>query len=303
MRRHDELMERLAVADPVRDREALTPDEQREADALLARLLATPEQPATKPRPRRRALALAGVVCAALAALVAINLNGSDSPGPAVVDRAVAATTRGGVYHVVEEATVRGPGEDRYDFVMEAWYTSDGRLRRKTFEARDGQRGKLLEEFAGKRRPSGRSGATLTWDANSNTVSEGGFASGGGGLDGLGPFTDPGAQLRKLEKQGRMRETGTTTVDGRRAYTLLSEKVDDEQIEITVDAETYLPLVQRVTYQDIEAVTRYRVYERSPLNDETGRQLALGPHPGAKCSEYAHELTEKRDLGYPNPCR
>ena len=42
MRGHDELMERLAAADPVRDREPLTPEAQREADAMLARLLATP---------------------------------------------------------------------------------------------------------------------------------------------------------------------------------------------------------------------------------------------------------------------
>ena len=64
MRRHEELMGRLAAADPVRDREPLTPEAQREADALLARLLATPVEPATAPRRprsqlRRRALAVA----------------------------------------------------------------------------------------------------------------------------------------------------------------------------------------------------------------------------------------------------
>jgi hypothetical protein len=26
------------------------------------------------------------------------------------------------------------------------------------------------------------------------------------------------------------------------------------------------------------------------------------PHPDAKCSEFAHKLTEQRDLGFPNPC-
>ena len=50
MRGHDELMERLAAADPVRDREPLTSETQREADAMLARLLATP---VTEPRRSR----------------------------------------------------------------------------------------------------------------------------------------------------------------------------------------------------------------------------------------------------------
>jgi hypothetical protein len=35
-------MEMLAAADPLRDGEQLTPEEEREAEALLARLLATP---------------------------------------------------------------------------------------------------------------------------------------------------------------------------------------------------------------------------------------------------------------------
>ena len=56
MRRHDELMERLAAADPVRDPEELTPEDQREADALLARLLATPVEPAAEPRRPRSQL-------------------------------------------------------------------------------------------------------------------------------------------------------------------------------------------------------------------------------------------------------
>src|SRR3954452_789017 len=111
MRGHDELMERLAAADPVRDREPLTPEAQREADAMLARLLATPATEPRRPRLRPRALAVAGAACVALAVFIAINLLGSKAPGPSVVDRAVAAVTRGGVYHVVELMTVRGPDQ------------------------------------------------------------------------------------------------------------------------------------------------------------------------------------------------
>jgi len=315
MRRHPDLMERLAAADPVRDGEPSTPEEQREADALLARLLATPVEPAAAPwrprsRLRRRALAVAAAGCAALAVAVAIDLVGSDTPATSVVDRAVAAVTRGGVYHVVGYTTLSGSPEARQELLMESWHTSDGRLHTKGFKARDGRQGSLVEDFAGRRRPGRTHGAALLWDASSNTISEGGFAQ-GGGLPYLDPFQAPGSQLQKLQEEGRLRLAGTTTVDGKRAYRLVSDriKVDDQvlQIEITVDAETYLPLTQRLSFEtgagpELEALTRYRVYERLALNDKTERRLALDPHPGAKCSELAHELTEAKDLGFPNPC-
>jgi hypothetical protein len=309
MRGHDELMERLAAADPVRDREPLTPEAQREADAMLARLLATPvtEPQRSRSRVRPRALAVAGAACVALAVFVAINLLGSKAPGPSVVDRAVAAVTRGGVYHVVERMTVRGPGQPA-EIDSESWYTHDGRLHRKAFTTRGGKR-QLAEEFAGRRRPGRSSGVALRWDPSSNTIEESGFVN-GGGVPFLDPFTDPGARLQALEKQGKLRAAGTTTVDGKRAYRLVSGKVpvdkDQAEVEIAVDAKTYLPLTQRLTLTmaagpKVVALTRYSVYERVGLNDRTERRLALDRHPGAKCSEGAHELTEK-SLGYPNPC-
>ena len=316
MRRHDELMERLAAADPVRDPEELTPEDQREADALLARLLATPVEPAAEPRRprsqlRRRALAVAGAACAVLAGFAAIDLLDSETPGPSVVDRAVAAVTRSGVYHVVELMNFRAEGtpEASQALVFESWHTPDGQLHRKTFRARDGQQGRLVEDFAGKRRPGRESGAALQWDPSSNTIGESGFA--GGDLPYLGPFEDPGSRLRALQKQGRLRVAGTTTVDGKRAYRLVSGKFaadkDQVEVEIAVDAETYLPLSQRLSIetqagQKLEALTRYRTYERLPVNEESRGRLALDPHPGAKCSPSAHELTEQRDLGFPNPC-
>ncbi len=224
MRRHDELMERLAAADPVRDPEELTPEDQREADAMLARLLATPVEPAATPprRARRRALAVAGAACAVLAGFAAVDLLDSDTAAPSVVDRAVAAVTRGGVYHVVELMTFRAegaPGASR-SLVFESWRTPDGRLHRKTFRVRDGQQGPLVEDFAGRKRAGRESGAALQWDPSSNTIGESGFA--GGDLPFLGPFEDPGARLRTLRKQGRLRSAGTTTVDGKRAYRLVS---------------------------------------------------------------------------------
>jgi hypothetical protein len=110
-----------------------------------------------------------------------------------------------------------------------------------------------------------------------------------------------------------IRLAGATEVDGRRAYRLTSGFVEafgrgEERIDFVVDAETYLPLSQRVVTDvddgpTVDIRTRYRVYERLPLDDTTDRLLALDPHPDAKCSQFAHELTEERDLGFPNPCR
>jgi hypothetical protein len=306
MRRNDELMERLAAADPVRDREPLTPEAQREADAMLARLLATPVTEPRRSRVRPRALAVAGAACVALAAFAAINLLGSKAPGPSVVDRAVAAVSRGGVYHVVEVMTLRGHGQPT-ELDSESWYTHDGRLHRKTSSSREGQR--LVEDFAGRRRPGRSAGSALSWDLNSNTIGESGFVR-VGSLPFLDPFTDPGAQLQALEKQGQLRSAGSTTLDGKRAYRLVSGKVpvdkDQMEVEIAVDAKTFLPLTQRLTLTmaagpKVVALTHYSVYERVGLNDRTERRLALDRHPGSKCSAGAHELTE-RSLGYPNPC-
>jgi hypothetical protein len=278
---------------------------------------------------RRGALIAAGAACAAVAALAAIDLLDSDTPGPAVVDSAVAAVTRPDVvYHVVELATGRespprdGAQEGPQELLIESWYTSDGRMHRKGFAVRDGQRGRLMEDFAGRRPPGRALGSALRWDALTNTISESGFGGRiAGGAPYLDSFADPGAQLRALQQEGRLRLAGTTEVGGKRAYRLVTDRIpvgEDQglEIEFMVDAETYLPLSQRGSLdlgegRTLEVLTRYRVYERLPLNDQTSRLLPLDPHPGAKCSPFdfmgrkvaAHERLEERDLGFPNPCR
>jgi hypothetical protein len=256
---------------------------------------------------------VAAAACVAVAALAAIDLVDSDRTGPGVVDRAVAAVTRAGVvYHVAEFTTGRMTGEPRRDVISEAWYTSDGRFHRKAFVVRDGQKGRLAEDFAGQWLPGRRSASALRYDAFSNTITESGLGRGDSdGVPYLDSSADPGLQLRALQEQGRLDVAGTTSVDGKRAYRLVSGKLDvrgDEvEIEFTVDAESYLPLSQRFSMElgdgrTVELVTRYSVYERLALDAETERLLALDPHPDAKCSEFAHELTEERDLGFPNPC-
>jgi hypothetical protein len=328
MRRHRELMERLAAADPAAAGERPAPDGQREAEALLARLLATPPEAGEQRGGGRRGMRrwapfAASVVGAAAAALAATSLIDSDVPGTGVVERAVAAVTRDGViYHVVERSRIEAsyePNGVRTHYV-ESWHTSDGRIHRTTYAAKDGGRGRVLEDWAGRRLPGRRVWPRLRWDAWTNTISEGGFGPGPDtGAPGLDLFGDHGAQLRELQEEGRLRVAGTTRVGDRPAYRLVSGPVPDpevegeERVEFLVDAETYLPLAQRFSARSrstdpadpitrIRLDSRYLVYERLPLNARNRELLHLDTHPGAKCSDFAHELRGEQGVGYPNPC-
>src|ERR687896_95383 len=173
MRPDRDPMEMLAAADPLRDGERLTPEEEREADALLTRLLSTPSAGAERRgggrgRVRRWTLAAAAVISAAAVVLAATSLVDSDAPGGGIVERAVAAVTRDDViYHVVERSHTSAsfePGGDRTHYV-ESWYTSDGRIHQRTFAAKGGRKGRLLEDWAGRRIPGRRVNPRLRWDA------------------------------------------------------------------------------------------------------------------------------------------
>ena len=185
-----------------------------------------------------------------------LNLLDSDTRGPGVIEKAVAAVSQGGsVYHVLERSHSRPVGlrgARALTFYFEYWHTTGGRMHRKTFAATAARRGKLLEDMAGRRRPGRRGGPVLFWDARSNTINLGGFAVGRGrGAPDLDPYADPGTQLRALEQQGRLRVAGTTRVGDRTAYRLVSGTVPGmtkhvtESVEFLVDSETYLPLAQR----------------------------------------------------------
>jgi hypothetical protein len=313
-------MERLAAVDPLPDAERLSPEEQREADALLALLLGTPlPSPAARPRLRRRALVVAATACVALVAFAAVNLLDSDAPGPNVVELAVAALNDDdAVYHVLDRRRVRsfGPGSlprDNRTVYFESWHTTDGRQHQKFFAGRGDHRGKLYGEFAGRRIPGRRGGPMLSWDARTNTISSIRFGSSRGsrGAPGLDQFAGPAAQLRALEAQGRLRSIGTVEVGGKRAYRLVSdtERVRGgvkERSEFLVDAETYLPLASRYRTEGpengYELLTRYLVYERLPLDSRSEAKLDLDPHPGAKCAPLADEIMGRGTLGFPNPC-
>jgi len=315
-----DLMERLTAADPRPHAERLSPEEQREADALLTRLLDTPapQEPARRGardgRPLRWALAAA---CAAVALLAATIVLDSDSPGPDIVELAVAAMSEeDAVYHAFERNRLIGavgdPDAERLAF-HESWHTTGGRLHRKTFAADGSRRGRLLYELAGRRAPGRRGGPALAWDARSNRIVRMGFAYNPRGIPLIDPYTDPGARLRDLEAEGRLRATGTETVARTDAYRLDSGWVRGitrrtrARVVFLVDPETYLPLASRFTNrlmggEEFTVATRYLVYERLPLNGRTRGLLDLDPHPGATCAPGADKALPRGPLGFANPC-
>ena len=223
---------------------------------MLARLLATPvtEPRRSRSRVRPRALAVAGA--------------------------AVAAVSRGGVYHVVEQMTLRGPGRPA-ELDSESWYTHDGRLHRTSSTTREGQR--VVEELAGRRRPGRSAGSALQWDRSSNTIGEGGFAS-GGALPFLDPFTDPGAQLQALDKKRRAARGGHD--HGRRQARRPARVRQgprgqgpdggrDRRGREDLPPAHAAPHDEAGSRPKFVALTRYSVYERLALNDKTERRLAL----------------------------
>jgi hypothetical protein len=312
-----DLMDRLGAADPVADAERLRPDAEREADALLARLLATPAEP-TRARPRRRwpRLAVAtGLVAAVVFA--ALSLSDSDEgPTPNIVAKAVAALTQpDSVYHAVFIGRFRSTEfpEEHANPYMEQWHTTTGRLHWRTYAEKDGRRGRLVGDFAGQRRPGRLGGPALTYDARTNQIYETGFGRDPNvkGAPGADPF-DPGRSLKQLQAEGRLKVAGEVELDGRRAYRLVSDPVKSaggavQRSEITVDAETYLPREQRLFVRapngdTTRVVWDYLKYERLPLNKKTSALLDFDPPAGAKCRPGTERLEHKGSLGFPNPC-
>jgi hypothetical protein len=318
MRPPQDLMERLAAADPMPDAERLSPDEQREANVLLERLLASPVEQERRHRPRRRWVQLGAVTaCAAAAVFAALSLLDSDKgPTPHVLDRAIAALTqKDAIYHfeAIATATVPDMPKDHRSLFFESWHTTGGLVHNKAWLFRHGRKSPRYDDFAGRRRPGRRGGPALRYDPLTNTIHESGFgvSPGGGGAPGVDPF-DPSRGLRELQAEGRLRLQGRVEVDGKPAYRLVSGPVSGangsvERAEFLVDAETYLPRLQIYSVRSkngetMKATWRYLTYERLSLNDKTRKLLYLDRHPGAKCSPFAGKMTGKRDVGFPNPC-
>jgi len=313
---HD-LMERLGAADPVARADRLSPDDQRETDALLERILASPAEAARERRRPRWPRLAAITALAAVAIFAAFSLlDSDDGRSPNVVARAVAALThKDAVYHARGMGYMWSPVEPKRQpspFV-ETWHTTGGRMHWKTYAAKNGKRGRLYTEIAGQRRPGRLGGPALMYDASTNTISASGFGRSQAKMaPGVDPF-DPARALKQFEAEGRLRVAGEVEVDGRRAYRLVSDWEQaaggaTQRSEIVVDARTYLPITHRLWSRapngigTARMVWHYLTYERLPLNDRTSRLLDLDAPADAKCSEGTYPLLRKGSLGYPNPC-
>jgi hypothetical protein len=310
-----DLTDTLAAADPVPDAERLSPDEQREADALLSRLLASPvgTRRARPHRPWPQLAVATAVVAAAVFATLSL-LDSDEGPAPSVVAKAVAALTEPeAVYHA--QFTIHAsdmPAMNKSPF-FETWHTTSGRIHQRTYLAKHGDRGRLYGDFAGQRRPGRLGGPALMYEARTNTISPSGFGRDLSvrGAPSVDPF-DPGRGLKELQAEGRLRVAGRVEVDGKPAYRLVSGAVRGsggsvQRSEFVVDARTYLPREQRLFVRapdgpTVRVVWRYLTYERLPLNDDTRSLLDFNPPPGAKCSPFADQVTRRGPLGYPNPC-
>jgi hypothetical protein len=319
MRPDKDLMTRLAAADPLPDAERLDPGAEREAEALLARLLATPAAPqAPRPRVRRWTVAVAAVACVAALVFVALNLVDSDAPGPgveqAVAAKTVAALTRAdSVYHVLQHRRITGNlgGKTAVPVQIESWRSSDGRFHEKYFADTAGRRGRLLEEAAGTRPATGGEGALIRYFAEQDELFGEGVppSAAAGKLPVIDPAGDPATALRELEARGALHVDGTTTVGNRHGYRLVSDPIDaeggEQRLEYVVDSATYLPLSERWSLtrgsEKTGFVITFLVYERLPLDAQTRAQLDLDPHPGARCSAEADQPSDPA-LGFPNPC-
>ena len=314
-----ELMDRLSAANPVREHESMSAEQQREADALLERLIAEPVDSRTPRAPARRrwpqlAIATAAV---AVAAFAAVSLLGSDDgPGSNVVARAVAALTDDDViYHAEVVATAQAPDLPDADegLYYETWHTASGRMRQRSYGPARNRTKRVYGEVAGQRRPGRLGGPSLTYDPESNLIYETGFgrdlsAKGAPGFDSF----DPGGSLKELQAEGRLRVAGRVEVGGRPAYRLVSGDVTSSEGSVQssvllVDTETYLPRELRLVDRLPNGVTRrirwrYVVYEALPLNDKTESLLDFHPPARAKCAPGAEKQDRKGSLGFPNPC-
>lgn len=313
-----DLMERVGAANPVTDANRLSPDDEREADALLERLLATPadgvvrERSSWRPWPQ---LAVATALVAVVVFAALSLLDSDDGATPGIVEKAVAALTQpDAVYHAVYIGRMRSTEfpEEHANPYVETWHTTAGRLHWRTYAEKDGRRGRLLGDFAGQRRPGRLGGPALTYEARTNLIYESGFGRAPGtGAPGVDPF-DPGRSLKELEAEGRLRVAGEVEIDGRRAYRLVSDEFTSsggrvQRSEILVDAETYLPREQRLFDRTANGKTTlvvwdYLKYERLPLNTKNSGLLDFDPPAGAKCRPGTERLERKGSLGFPNPC-
>jgi hypothetical protein len=290
-----ELMERLTAADPLPEKERLTDVEQAEADALLARILASERERAARRHARRWVLAVAVSACALALAVTLVDALDEGAPGPGVVDRAVAAVSEpNSIYHTIEVLRFNAiDGQRAQSGYTEAWYGPNHRTHRKGYDFRHGHRGRLRFEEVSRLwpKPNGRFGGRgAAYDPERNRIVH--LRVGRMSNDRIpffDPNGDPAAGMRQLEREGRLRLVGSERFDGKRVYRLTSGPFKlgglRHRIEYLVDARTYYPVFMRwvgLSAGQVLAETRYLTYERLPFDAEHRELLRMDPHPGAK---------------------
>jgi hypothetical protein len=308
----NELMERLARANPVPPGEPPTAEERREAEALLERILTdspTVSAPKRVSTLRRVAPAAGVLAVVALAAVIVIDLLDSEERGSGIVERAVAAVSRENViWAITERQTITAkalepgidttPGERTF---ARSWYWSEGERSRMLWYRvlPSGGPGRLHGEAVSTPErivwfdAKGNKELAADWDDWNEDPREGPPAD--SAYPGFDPVQNPGAQLREHVEQDRLRVAGRTTVRGRTAYRLVSSPIPDPDssrdrttVTYLVDARTYLPLEVRqrsvIDSSDVPGGGRERLaarieylrYEALPVTDENKRLLEKG---------------------------
>lgn len=293
MTRSTDVLDRVAAANPVPTGTTRSPDEDRDADALLKRLLATAatDAPARHSRQWTRSLVLA---VAAAAVIIAVTVANALDRGPNVVERAYAAVSKPALYHVVRSTTIDAPrwlklgdAVPARDLVMESWYSLDPPAYHEVYyKVRNGHRRVHLEWAGG---------------PNGTTVADSGAHKDFKWMEGQSVNAerfDPTAQFKAAYREGNVHEQGTVTADGRRAHRLVIEHarppVNDPAFTVRsshtialFDAQTMHP-IEFIDESDVESNgrratvimrTHYATFETLPRTPENLAKLQIPKQP------------------------
>lgn len=294
----DDLLTRVAAANPVATTDDATPDQKREAELLLDRVLASLTQ---EPPPRRathRGLVAVGVAASLVAVLMLVLVLSPSERG--LAERAYAAMTAPEFFHVVVRTTSdrpdlnAPPGERREveTTEQEAWYDTrsvDFHWISRTIRGDGSSRVEM--EAAGTRdgtvvRLDGQTGGVTRIDEDGSTSKS------------IPERFDPTADTKAFLRDPDAREAGEVTIDNRRARRLVIDRPDwraegptpaivEQTGVVLIDAQTLYPIewreqafyVRDGIRERASIVVRYTSFETLPRTTENLRLLKIGARP------------------------